>query len=1151
MISLETAADLLDFGGRIGTDVAREQLEGAVALHNILERQRFAYLADEVGMGKTYVALGVLALFRHFDPSFRVLVITPRANIQQKWHKELKNLVAHHVRFPDLRIKAVHGAPARPVVLCQNLIELVRETALDPDRDFLVRMSSFSFGLGDDTARWREKRKQLLEHLPWLEPGDFDLRRKEDFKDDYARAVCCALPSFDLVVVDEGHNLKHGFQPGVAFRNRLMALALGHPRGRRSDARFAGYGPRAKRVLLLSATPLEQDYRQLWHQLDVFGVGDSSAAITEDSVPDDQKRALVRDFLIRRVTGMRLAEQRWTKNMYRREWRNGGVAVHDAPLRIADTRQRLVVALVQKKVAELLPTAKFNNSFQIGMLASFESFLETAKVAKREDDEAPTNFDDVEQTDDPDERLGIDVGSVNKLARSYRSRFGRELPHPKMDAVVEELKEGLTSGRKALVFVRRIQSVAELRRRLELYYDDQLLQRLQRDLPAEVQDSLRQAIGRYRDEQQRRRIHAPEPPASASVDDELDVAPQEAAEEADRGGNETFFAWFFRGEGPREILSGALMQRRLGATGSTFFKDNHVAAVLGVEPGTVFRALLQYIGGAEEAIRTELAARAAARLPAGSRADRPQTFEAVQHAAFSLLVETGGHLREEIATVRRERYAEPGLTHPGRGPSLDPRPWLEERTFWTELRRRPGLRSRLWPASGLGDFRMRFREEELRRELLSAMARLGHPLLDLYVLAIKRIGSLSLRARETAPESAGDLASAYLDLLERQLTEPEGEVRGVHELELAARHFDLLLDVNLPDARDIRLNGAAREFGKLLRGQQPVAGMFGEINQTVVRQFRMPGYPFVLVTTDLLQEGEDLHTFCSSVHHYGISWTPSSMEQRVGRVDRVNSETERRLSVLSREPRGEELLQVYFPHLRDSVEVLQVERVLERMNRFVRIMHEDLRQPEGDDREVNVPREALRVRRDIEQIRGPLRTAFGIDQKWLHGERRPLAVSPGWAAALEKRLRSIPEKVRGRLEITWETSSPPYALLGTIRRRRVQPFTLVLRSIGGTPLLRCISPVGVLRCDQDPRRIARAVAKRPVRVCALLDEDKASYDLTVEDDVLLGEEPYDEDRVVALLSRVTSQADYLEEELLKKDQPMSEFREDLEEEGGE
>ena len=62
-----------------------------------------------------------------------------------------------------------------------------------------------------------------------------------------------------------------------------------------------------------------------------------------------------------------------------------------------------------------------------------------------------------------------------------------------------------------------------------------------------------------------------------------------------------------------------------------------------------------------------------------------------------------------------------------------------------------------------------------------------------------------------------------------------------------------------------------------------------------VRQFRLPGYPFVLVTTDLLQEGEDLHTFCDCVYHYGISWTPSAMEQRTGRIDRVRSLTERRL----------------------------------------------------------------------------------------------------------------------------------------------------------------------------------------------------------------------------------------------------------------
>src|SRR5208337_3589330 len=34
--------------------------------------------------------------------------------------------------------------------------------------------------------------------------------------------------------------------------------------------------------------------------------------------------------------------------------------------------------------------------------------------------------------------------------------------------------------------------------------------------------------------------------------------------------------------------------------------------------------------------------------------------------------------------------------------------------------------------------------------------------------------------------------------------------------------------------------------------------MSRQVNQTLVRQFRMPGFPLVLVTTGLLQEGEDL-----------------------------------------------------------------------------------------------------------------------------------------------------------------------------------------------------------------------------------------------------------------------------------------------------
>ena len=53
--------------------------------------------------------------------------------------------------------------------------------------------------------------------------------------------------------------------------------------------------------------------------------------------------------------------------------------------------------------------------------------------------------------------------------------------------------------------------------------------------------------------------------------------------------------------------------------------------------------------------------------------------------------------------------------------------------------------------------------------MLSAQARLGHAFIDLYGLAIGRIGSLKLRARDDDQEEGDvDLIQAYLDLLDRQ-----------------------------------------------------------------------------------------------------------------------------------------------------------------------------------------------------------------------------------------------------------------------------------------------------------------------------------------------------------------------------------------------
>jgi len=1164
VIDLKAAKQLLDFGARMGQGFrAHEQLEGAVALHNILETHRVAYLADEVGMGKTYVALGALALFRHYDPDFRVLVIAPQENIQHKWMKELSNFVAYNVRFSDLRVRSIDGRPSRPLSACGNLIEFVREVVRDPRRDFFLRMTSFSLPLGRESEGWRRLRDDLRRSLPWMPDEAFDLRNKSVFKDNFARAICCAMPEFDLVIFDEGHNIKHGFKPGSSARNRVLALAFGHPSDREGKRVFRDYGPRAKRILFLSATPVEESYRQLWNQLDVFGLGEPFKDLCRDDLSEDEKKRIAGKFLIRRVTTLRAGGCKLTKNQYRREWRAGGVNIHDEPIKLDDDRKRLVVALVQKKVAELLGSERFNRSFQIGMLASFESFLETTRLKRGDDDDPISNFYDTEkeQTDDLAEREGIDVRDVNLLSDSYRKTFGHEMPHPKMDAVVDGLCHAWERGEKTLIFVRRVASVKELKRKLDERYDFWLIPSLRERLPKGVRSRFDQVVRQYQEEKREAesarlaRLSAPPESAVESADEGID----------DRGGTDTFFAWFFRGNGPRGVVSGANVQRRFiqrGTVYSTFFEDNYAADLLGVRPGEVMTALAQAMNMDPAEVREELRRRAAKFLTRAKKHASADRLEAAQAAAIEMLKDLPGELGTRARVVWLERYSNSvRRPHTTEAPDVSDR--LEQATFFTELRQpdRRELREALWPepkgGSDLEGFRERFREQELRAQMLATAARLGHSLIDLYVLTIQRLGSLDPRTLEGSGEEDEDLdlrrIDQYLDMLDAQRKRSNPVWTAYHELTDIARNFDLILDVNAPDARTKSLaETGSKDFRMILGKQQPVGGMSGQVNKTLVQQFRMPGYPLVLITTDLLKEGEDLHTFCSAVHHYGISWTSSSMEQRIGRIDRVRSQTERRLEDLPCEPTGEQLLQVFYPYLEDSVEILQVQRVLERMNVFLHLMHEGLSIPKEGSKRLNVEKEIIGGRRIVEVIRESLRSAFPIQNWAMKGSTTDLAITDDAAREALDRLRALPTSSYGNLKIDWEQPNGNGMLLGTVRlpNGRVQPFALLLHSEREHLVVRCVSPVGRVHPEEAIDAIAESIRTVPVRLGAIQSRDERSYDLTVEEDVLLGSRATDALRVRMLLARVAEQADTLEQvHLPGLDQPLEVFEDDLKEEG--
>jgi len=344
------------------------------------------------------------------------------------------------------------------------------------------------------------------------------------------------------------------------------------------------------------------------------------------------------------------------------------------------------------------------------------------------------------------------------------------------------------------------------------------------------------------------------------------------------------------------------------------------------------------------------------------------------------------------------------------------------------------------------------------------------------------------------------------------------------------------------------LDQLPRLLATTLGRQSPIAGMHGGVSKKAVAQFRMPGYPLVLISTDVLQEGEDLHTFCSKVIHYGISWTPSAMEQRTGRIDRIGSKTHRTLDNLPVIPASETLLQVQYPYLADTVEVLQVERVFERMNRFLRTIHNTSAEQDGDSR-VHPNAEFVRERKDIHQIKTPLKSAFEVPGSYLEGPNADVTSAQRKVKEMLSHFDFVVSQLGEEIRVDWEAEDERTQRFGTVyvegskllaaddpRPRgaagvRQQPFALYLRSgWSGHPLLHGTSPVGIVdRERHSPRSLLRYQSElRGAKVCRLPSKHAGSYTVTVEGDVLLTPRVTDVHDVVDLVARIAIAADRIE-----------------------
>jgi superfamily II DNA or RNA helicase len=98
------------------------------------------------------------------------------------------------------------------------------------------------------------------------------------------------------------------------------------------------------------------------------------------------------------------------------------------------------------------------------------------------------------------------------------------------------------------------------------------------------------------------------------------------------------------------------------------------------------------------------------------------------------------------------------------------------------------------------------------------------------------------------------------------------------------------VNVDRDDFRDSDEDDGSYRVMPLVRmvfGETPT-----ETRDRLAQAFNSPLFPEILVSSSVMSEGIDLHRFCRHVIHHDGFWNPSTLEQQTGRLDRIQSKAE-------------------------------------------------------------------------------------------------------------------------------------------------------------------------------------------------------------------------------------------------------------------
>lgn len=887
-----------DKDGIPAADVDRQEDTVLRALE-MLDDRPGVLLADEVGMGKTYEALGIAAATQYQNRRSRIVVVTPGPDLNTKWFSEFsrfremydfgENVVAVRSLAEFIQKARKHAVVVAPVTIFQSGRGAGAQT-------YLLSLYFYWKALHGHTAnaimaRFRDGRHDRVDVAAERFLDVFGLSQVEShlvkafrrgrsggaagLDDLYERggldafenaaAVRNALyrarfvltgklmPMLDLLIVDEAHKLKN---PG-SLRTQAMRRVF--------DGRF-------RKALFLTATPFQLDVAELREVFSLFtGAKDAPAKLDRSieallaSVADyqcqyeafQQTWSSLDPLVAAQFCALYDGDPEALKNIEDPTLKVVAQQVEGLKTLKAESiepgfRHWMIRSLREDKRTYRNPLKKPIPNSGAGALPFliYERFIAELFRRHRPTHKAAVEINMVSSY--AAAQQGAIISSADSIppeAESYRDLLRAILggiescahDHPKIADTVTDALEAADRGEKTLIFCSRIATLEQLRRELDAKWESHILERWRCVYPEAGAGDIFDT--REDDEKRQRGRHSQLQSRFHRSQDGLYLALREP---------------YLRTRAP-------IAEWTLNNLSSVVAEANRI--LLDVRVGKTAAERFDY------QVAKRCVEQAAVRLcPVGLRHDGVESLLSADYVRLGLALAEVDYENDSVGDKQ-------------------PRWQISERVAQVVI----GSRGSLW--EGLAALLDKL-SSDLRVRVVERLARYLTYKQVLFLADL--LGEAHKAGLVIDPVESVSLLE-YMPSFWR--TEVGDHWRG--KLQSFLSYF-----IQRDSRQQLEILDGPIKTGDFARHTRD-----GESRERLREAFNTPLYPMVLVANEVMQEGLDLHKHCRRIVHHDLVWNPAQVEQRIGRIDRLGSLINR-----LRKNDSDVTLDILYPVIRGSID---------------------------------------------------------------------------------------------------------------------------------------------------------------------------------------------------------------------------------------